>query len=394
MKIMASDTSTKSLSVAIIDENKLLFSHTENTGNTHSQRHMLLMEKALKTTKLTYSDIDLFACTVGPGSYTGIRINVASLKTIAHFSQKGVIGVSTLNALAYPFQKPNTIICPVIDARQRRVFSYVGLDKKRISDEGNFILDEVYERIIITIRLSIANKILVDEIIFCGNGAKKVSEDLEFEKFAEKCKSLIKNINIKFYTTDPKGEDVAALAYKKYKEGQTSDPFQLQARYISPSQAERAKKMVNSSDRLLIRPANSNDIDEIEVLEKETSMTPWSRESLLIDLKEETRVQYLTVLSENFIVGYIGIHFGVDEAQIINLAVSKNNRREGYGKLLLKEACLASSKKGYKKILLEVREGNIGAISLYISNGFQSIGVRKNYYKDNGETAIIMQKTL
>ena len=142
MIILASDTSTKTLSVAICREGTLLAGSTEQTGTTHCQTHMPVILKHLTDAGLRFCDIDLYACTVGPGSYTGIRIGISTTKAMAFAAGKKAIGVSTLETLARPHQTTGRMVCPILDARNRRVFSsgYLAEDL-RISEANRSIED-------------------------------------------------------------------------------------------------------------------------------------------------------------------------------------------------------------------------------------------------------------
>ena len=101
MKILAVDSSAVSASAAIVEDGKVLGEFYLNTSLTHSQTLMPMVENVLECTRIPLSDIDLFAVSSGPGSFTGIRIGVASVKGLAMAQKKPCVGVSTLEAMAY-----------------------------------------------------------------------------------------------------------------------------------------------------------------------------------------------------------------------------------------------------------------------------------------------------
>ncbi|HHU06943.1 MAG TPA: tRNA (adenosine(37)-N6)-threonylcarbamoyltransferase complex dimerization subunit type 1 TsaB [Clostridiaceae bacterium] len=121
MLILSVDTSGKSLSVSLCEDEMPLVETTLNLGYKHSVTLQPLIEDVIKRSGRDKREIDLFACTNGPGSFTGIRIGVAAIKTIAWALGKPAIGVSSLETLAASF--PSAIVCPVLDARGGRVFS-------------------------------------------------------------------------------------------------------------------------------------------------------------------------------------------------------------------------------------------------------------------------------
>lgn len=123
MKLLALDSSAVSASVAIFQDDKLIGEFFINTKQTHSQTLMPMVEHTLACTKTALEDIDLFAISAGPGSFTGVRIGVACIKGMAFVQNKPCIGVSTLEAMAYPLNMFNGIVCAVMDARCEQVYS-------------------------------------------------------------------------------------------------------------------------------------------------------------------------------------------------------------------------------------------------------------------------------
>ena len=100
MKILALETSAKSVSAAVVENGKVLCSGYQDTGLTHSRTLMPIVEGILKNTDLTIHDCDVIAVAAGPGSFTGIRIGVAAAKGLAFGADKPAVGVSTLAAMA------------------------------------------------------------------------------------------------------------------------------------------------------------------------------------------------------------------------------------------------------------------------------------------------------
>jgi len=122
MKILAVDTATKSCSVAIVSNNKLLAEETLVSNQTHSKHLMDMINKVIGLSGLTVSDLDGFAVTRGPGSFTGLRIGISSIKGLAAASGKPVVSVSSLEALARQCCFSSYLICPLIDAHRGEVY--------------------------------------------------------------------------------------------------------------------------------------------------------------------------------------------------------------------------------------------------------------------------------
>ncbi len=119
------DSSALTASVAICEDEKLLGEYTLNNGNTHSENLLPMTESLLKFLSLSISDIDAFAVSIGPGSFTGIRIGVSTVKGLAFGTDKPCAGVSTLEALAYNLIQTDGLICPVMNARRDQVYTAI-----------------------------------------------------------------------------------------------------------------------------------------------------------------------------------------------------------------------------------------------------------------------------
>lgn len=123
MRVLAVESAAAIGSAAILENEKRLAELTLDTGNTHSESLLPTVDALLRLTGLALTDIDLFAASVGPGSFTGIRIGVATIKGLAFGSDRCCLGVSSLEALAYRLLGADTLVCPVLNARRRQVYT-------------------------------------------------------------------------------------------------------------------------------------------------------------------------------------------------------------------------------------------------------------------------------
>jgi len=121
MKILAIDTATPSCSAALVNDDKLLAENTLVNKQTHSRHVMVLIQQVLDMSGVSVSDVDGFASTYGPGTFTGLRIGMSTLKGLADAVDKPIVGVSSLAALAWQAD-PSIRICPLIDARRNEVY--------------------------------------------------------------------------------------------------------------------------------------------------------------------------------------------------------------------------------------------------------------------------------
>lgn len=123
MKILAIDTSTKAGAVALVSGDELLAEESVRDSGAHAIWLMPAIDRVMKGAGVELKDIDLFALAIGPGSFTGLRIGVSTVKGLAWPLKKPVVGVSTLKALAMNFSGSNKVVCPLLDARKKEVYS-------------------------------------------------------------------------------------------------------------------------------------------------------------------------------------------------------------------------------------------------------------------------------
>jgi len=140
--ILAMDTVGPSLSVALTRDGRLVYQCTQQTGRTHSERLMPLVDAALGAASLSPKQVDLFAVTRGPGSFTGVRIGVATAKALAHATDRPCVGVNALEALARAASLFPGIVCPLQDARAGQVYCAAFRGKERILPDAALPLSD------------------------------------------------------------------------------------------------------------------------------------------------------------------------------------------------------------------------------------------------------------
>ena len=123
MTILSFESSAKAASVALVRDGELIAQYSQCCALTHSRTLLPMAEDMLKNTELTFNDVDLLACAHGPGSFTGIRIGVATVKGLSWALEKPCVGVSTLEAMAWHGISAGGFICPVMDARRSQVYN-------------------------------------------------------------------------------------------------------------------------------------------------------------------------------------------------------------------------------------------------------------------------------
>ena len=123
MLILALESSAKAASAALMEDESLIAQYSQCSGLTHSRTLLPMVEDMLKNTEKKIADVDLIAVAHGPGSFTGIRIGVSTVKGLAWAADKKCVGVSTLEAMAWHGVLHGGLICPVMDARRSQVYN-------------------------------------------------------------------------------------------------------------------------------------------------------------------------------------------------------------------------------------------------------------------------------
>ncbi len=151
MITLSLDTTTQIASAAITKNGKLLCEYTLNSGNTHSVTLLPTVKHMLETVKLSCRDVDLYAVSVGPGSFTGVRIGVSCAKGLAFANGTPCVSVSALEAMAENLKGLEGIICPVINARRSQVYTALFKSEKgevtRLTEDTTLVISELEEKL-------------------------------------------------------------------------------------------------------------------------------------------------------------------------------------------------------------------------------------------------------
>lgn len=151
--ILCLETSTAVCSVALVENGKVIALRESLDGQNHAEKITIFIDEVMKEANLSYRDLDAVATSMGPGSYTGLRIGVSTAKGLCYAMEKPLIAVDTLAAMAYGFKDAETqrrrdaestdILCPMIDARRMEVYSaFFNEQLERISETNAIIIDE------------------------------------------------------------------------------------------------------------------------------------------------------------------------------------------------------------------------------------------------------------
>lgn len=222
MNILAVDTSSPSATVAVLNDKKLLAEYTVNNNKTHSQIIMSMICDALKFANISIEDIDVFATGIGPGSFTGLRIGIATIKAFVQALDKKIIGVSSLDMLSRNIYCDEKIICPICDARRGNVYNGLYLNRNCIEKDRIIHISELCDELLK----------MDKNIIFLGD-ALDLHRDFISQKLKERCEFAPQSLSF------AKAGCVAQIAYERAMCDDFDDIYSLEPIYVRATQAER-----------------------------------------------------------------------------------------------------------------------------------------------------------
>lgn len=229
MKILALDSSGLVASVAIVQDDNLIAEYTTNYKKTHSQTLLPMLDEVVRMTETDKKSFDLLAVAAGPGSFTGLRIGSATVKGLALAWDIPVVAVPTLEALAYNAWGSRRIICPIMDARRRQV--YTGLYRFDKDDKMEVLMDQV------PMDIDELIEVLGDrgeEVLFVGDGIDVYADTIR-QKMTVPFSFAPAHMN------KQRAGSVAVAAKKRYEEGIYTSGDDFAPEYLRQSQAERER---------------------------------------------------------------------------------------------------------------------------------------------------------
>jgi len=222
VKILAIDTSTKFLSLAIANGEKIISSFHKVLEQQHCAQLIPLIDKLLKKSKVKLRDIDLFAVSKGPGSFTGLRIGAATVKGFALATKKAIVGVPTLDVMACNVKRDDCFIAPIVDAKRGNVYaSLYSLNDGKLRRHLKYSVLPVSEFL----------NHIKGKTIFLGDGIVPYQDSIK-----DKLKKKAKFAEEKDWY--PKATTVAKLGLVLFKKGILEDPYKFAPLYLYPKDVQ------------------------------------------------------------------------------------------------------------------------------------------------------------
>lgn len=223
MKVLGIDTSTRCGSVGLVDQGGIISEYHLNIPITHSERLLEIINNLLRESRCPMQDLDGWAISLGPGSFTGLRIGVSTIKGLAYATQKPVAGVSSLDVLASQISPSSYLICPILNARKGEVYTaFYGYNETNFLQRQSDYMAMKPEGLV---------KHIKEKVIFVGDGAKTFGGYLR-----DSLSSLALFPDPSLHL--PRGSTVARLGSELLRKGEPLDLKTFTPIYVRPSEAE------------------------------------------------------------------------------------------------------------------------------------------------------------
>ena len=391
MRVLAIDSSGLTATVAIVEDDQTIAEYTTNYKKTHSQTLLPMIDEMVKMVDADLASIDAIAVSGGPGSFTGLRIGSATAKGLGLALGKPLIHVPTVESMAYSMYGCEDIICPIMDARRKQV--YTGLYSFAYGEKEDGGLYDEPEFRILRPQTAVAVEELIRQlnlhrrrVVFLGDGVPVYRE------------MLAEGLEVPYYfapafVNRQRAAAVGTLGIRYYEAGRYESAAEFRPEYLRKSQAERERAEREENAVPQVRRMTKEDGAAVAEMEHQLFSDAWSEKSVLETLDQPNSI-CLIVEKAGRTAGYLLAYTAADEAEIARIAVMKEFQRQGAARALLTELETVCAPDGIRRILLDVRSGNGPARKLYEKAGFKEDGIRQRFYEDPVEDAVLMSRDL
>lgn len=392
MRVLAIDSSGLTATVAIVEDEQTIAEYTVNYKKTHSQTLLPMIDEMVRMVDADLNTVDAIAVSGGPGSFTGLRIGSATAKGLGLALGKPLIHVPTVDALAYSVYGCEDIICPIMDARRKQVYTGIyTFVRNEASEEGSCYSEPKFRVLRVQMAVSVEElirrlNIYGKRVVFLGDGVPVYKE------------MLAQGLKVP-YTFAPsfmnrqRAAAVGALGIQYYRMGRYESAAEHKPEYLRVSQAERERAEREKNAVPEARKMSMEDAAAVAEMEHQLFPDAWSEKSILETLEQPNSICF-TAEKAGRAAGYLLAYTAADEAEIARIGVVKELQRQGVAQTLLAELESVCRAQNIKKILLDVRCGNEAARALYEKNGFKEDGIRQKFYENPEEDAVLMSRVL
>jgi len=363
----------------------------EEIGRGHTRRVAGLMAEALERAGLAPAQLRWIAVDLGPGSFTGVRVGLATAQALSLASGAKVLGASSLSALAYGSHPAHSsraggaLVVPIVPAG--RAEAYAGFHR---ADTRGAV------RLVAAPRVRACDPLLaaireardaagLATVLCVGPGVPRWREAIE-SAFPGSTHDAWRFEGLS--STDLAD---AALSGAGPAAGLPAAGQETRLLYVRSAQAEeRVRHRVAATDPAVLRPMESHDVPAVAAIETRVFSDPWPASFFLGELSQP-RVYARVAERGGTLAGYSVALLDEGAAHLGNLAVAPEARLRGVATALLRDLLARASALGVSRVALEVRVSNFAAQALYRAHGFRLAGLRRGYYRDTSEDALVME---
>lgn len=391
MSGLAIESATDHVEIAVFGGDGIeLARAVEDVGHGHTRRLVPLIDEAMRRAGIAVPELTWIAADLGPGSFTGVRVGLATARGLALAAGASVIGASSLASLAHAVPAVGVrraLVVPLVPAGRRDV--YAGFF--RVDTRGQTRLMAAprvgpVERIVAATAEAHA---LLDgaSVLFVGPAVPRERDALD-RAFPGSADAPLRERGLSALDLALAARSGLGPAAGLPAPGHETDPV-----YVRSAQAEeRVRHRAAAAEPMVLRPLVAADIAEIAELERAIFSDPWPPSFFRGELAS-AGMHARVAEREGRIAGYSLAWLGSGVGHLGNLAVVPAQRRRGVARALLDDLFAEAVRHGVREITLEVRAANEAAQALYRANGFVLSGLRRGYYRDTGEDAVVMKWT-
>ena len=390
MLLIALDTCDSKGSVAVLRDAVALHTIVHESADDYSSWLLPAVQAVLQATGIALADLDAYAVAAGPGSFTGVRVGLATVKAWAEVYGRPIAAVSRLEALATLASDAAPYVAAFADGRRGQLFA--ALYRRR-----NGALERLEEETVIAPDRFVA---------WAGDTAG--NDRIEWISCDPAC--LLQTpfwakrqaAGETLQTVSPfLAPAIGRLGHRLALENRLTDAASLDANYVRRTDAEVLWKdesrlpagAERQAPNMAVRKFDLQDLEAVqEITKRSPEAAQWPREAYA-SLNDHGQSAWVAAAGGT-VYGFFVARAVDDEAEVLNLAVDPARRRAGIAHALLNEAVGEFQRRAVRRMFLEVRESNGPAIHFYEKHGFLRTGSRAGYYREPAEAAVLMRREL
>jgi ribosomal-protein-alanine N-acetyltransferase len=392
--ILAIETSTALLGVSVVAGREVLFQRCLVKPRAHSIMLLPMCLEALASSGARMADLSAVAVSAGPGSFTGLRIGFATAQGLAKARRASVVLVPTFEVLLEQCASYPRVAVVQGRARAQTVtalFANSGAGFREVIPPAARGMEE-----------------FLRDIREASPGTVHVTGDaaVDFVTYCQSHAGFAPGVQLVAVTEEqrlPSPAVVGLIGSRMLEEGKVVKPEEALPRYYRKSSPEvltagkgptekGGRTALDNAIEMQIEKMTVNDLDRVLEIEAVSYRTPWTRRAFTSEITENSYAHYFVARHQGKIIGYVGMWVILEESHITNIAVDPAYRRRKVAQRLLEDTFRRARELGATRITLEVRASNSSAQDLYTKMGFVNRGLRKGYYTDTNEDAVVMWK--